>query len=324
VPRLSVVIPCPGGAAEFDGALVAVLQNRPADCEVLVVHGEPYDDPYALDSEVRFIRASCHDLASLANIGIEQATGEIVHLIGCGLAALEGWTVPALAQFKDPEVAAVSPVVLAADRQRVHSAGVRWSLGGARQVVANQRVLLAGAGRQRSKILGPTLAAGFYRREVLVALGGFEVGLGDSLADVAAALAIRSLGRLHVCEPASRLFLSEDRPNKASCGFAAGRAAERLFWRHASSGGMALSVGLHTASVVADVLRQAPHLAALTSLAGRIAAWCEVGSVQRHQQHIAAAAEQLEELAKLQSVIRLPASSVQPAADAKTSRRRAA
>ena len=188
VPRLSVVIPCPGGATDFDGTLVAVLQNRPADCEVLVVHGEPYDDPYALDSEVRFVRATCHDLASLANIGIEQATGEIVHLIGCGLTAQEGWTVPAVAQFKDPEVATVSPVVLAADRQHVHAAGVRWSLGGARQVVADDRVLLAGAGRLRSKILGPTLAAGFYRRDVLAALGGFEAGLGDSLARTLARL----------------------------------------------------------------------------------------------------------------------------------------
>jgi len=55
VPRLSIVIPCLGGAAEFDATLVSVLQHRPADCEVLVIHNEPYDDPYALGHEVRFV-----------------------------------------------------------------------------------------------------------------------------------------------------------------------------------------------------------------------------------------------------------------------------
>jgi hypothetical protein len=78
------VIPCQGGAAEFDGTLVSVLQNRPADCEIVVVHRDPYDDPYGLGSEVRFIRSDGHQLVGLANLGIEQARGEVVHLLGCG------------------------------------------------------------------------------------------------------------------------------------------------------------------------------------------------------------------------------------------------
>ena len=68
VPRLSIVIPCLGGAADFDGTLVSVLQNRPADCEVLVLHTEPYDDPYGLRNEVRFMesRGSLVDLLNVA------------------------------------------------------------------------------------------------------------------------------------------------------------------------------------------------------------------------------------------------------------------
>jgi len=324
VPRLSIVIPCLGGAAEFDGTLVSVLQNRPADCEVLVVHKQPYDDPYALHSEVRFVRATGAALVELVNVGIEQAGGEIVHLMGCGLAVQEGWTQPAMAHFDDPEVAAVSPIVLATARQRVHSAGVRWSLGGARQVVADQRVLLPGAGRLRSRILGPTLAAGFYRRDVLTALGGFEVGLGDVLADVGAALSIRALGRLHVCEPAARLAMIEDCAEAIGRGFQTRCAAERLFWRHAAARGTALSIILHGLCILADTIGQAPQLSTLTSLVGRIAALCELGAVHRYQQHLAAAAEQLDNHAKLRSVIRLPVSSERPAEAVKTSRKRAA
>jgi hypothetical protein len=312
-----------GGAAEFDGTLVSVLQNRPSDCELLVLHTQPYDDPYGLGSEVRFIRHDCDQLTGLANIGIEHARGEIVHLLGCGLQAVEGWTSPALAHFDDPEVATVSPVVLAEDGQRVRSAGVRWTLGGARQVVADQRVLLPGAGRLRAKILGPLLTAGFYRRDVLLALGGFEQGLSEDAADVAAALAIDELGRLQVCEPASQLLVGE-MPAAAGRGFTASRGAERLFWRYARERGLPLSLGFHAASVLADVLIQAPRLSAITALLGRAAALCEWSATQRHQQRMSNAAAQLESLAAQRAVIRLPAASEKAATPEPAVRRKKA
>jgi hypothetical protein len=324
VPRLSIVIPCTGGAAEFDGTLVSVLQNRPVDCEVLVVHGEPYDDPYSLDSEVRFIRHASGSIVELINAGLEQTAADVVHVISCGLVAQEGWTEPALAHFADEEVAAVSPVVLAADGQRVHAAGVRWAIGGKRKIVSDQRVLLPGAGRLRSRIVGPTLAAGFYRREVLAALGGFDSGLAEPLADVDAALAIRQLGQLHVCEPTSRLALSEAHAERTNCGFTAGRSAERLFWRYAKSRGLAISLGAHALSIITDVLKQAPSLPALTSLLGRAAALCEIGAVQQHQRNLAAASDKLEGVAKLRAVIRMPANASRAAEAAPVRQRRAA
>src|SRR3954469_4194264 len=67
VPRLSIVIPCLGGAADFDATLVSVLQNRPGDCEVLVAHSEPYDDPYRLHGEVHFIHVEEHSTVGLLN-----------------------------------------------------------------------------------------------------------------------------------------------------------------------------------------------------------------------------------------------------------------
>ena len=71
MPRLTILIPCVGGAAAFDATLVSVLQHRPADCEVLLVHTEPYDDPYDLAGEVQFLRTdrSCK-LVDLLNEGL--------------------------------------------------------------------------------------------------------------------------------------------------------------------------------------------------------------------------------------------------------------
>jgi hypothetical protein len=150
VPRLSIVIPCLGGAAEFDGTLVSVLQNRPKDCEILVVHTEPYDDPYQLSGDVSFLRHPQASLVELVNAALERTAGEIIHIVGCGLEVADGWTADAVAHFDDPEVAAVSPAVLTTDGS-LSSAGIRYTLGGGRRLVTDQRLLRPGTARLRTK-----------------------------------------------------------------------------------------------------------------------------------------------------------------------------
>ena len=59
MPRLSIVIPVLGDSQQLDDTLVSVLENRPANCEILVVHNEPYHDPYHLSDEVQFVEAQC-------------------------------------------------------------------------------------------------------------------------------------------------------------------------------------------------------------------------------------------------------------------------
>jgi hypothetical protein len=322
VPRLSIVIPCLGGAAEFDGTLVSVLQQRPADCEVLVVHTAAYDDPYDLAGEVRFLqRPAQRQVVELINEGLAAAAGEIVHVLGCGLEASEGWTQPALQHFDDPDVAAVSPLVLHGDSQ-IAAAGVRYSLGGTRRVVADRRLLSPGTGRLRAGILGPTLAAGFYRRNVLAALDGFDVQMGDYLADVDLALSLKSLGRLHVCEPASRLVQAANvNAHGAHCGFNSGRAAQRMFRRHAG-GQSAAALALYPFSLAGDLVRQGLGFSAAVSLVGRVAAALELGQASQQQERIDRATQRLEELAELRATIRMPTSL--PAAVSTAAQRRAA
>ena len=78
---------------------------------------------------------------------LELATGDVIHIVGCGLEVREGWTLPAIQHFDDPEVAAVSPVVMSTSGEDVLAAGIRWTLGGGRRVISDSRVLSA---RQRS------------------------------------------------------------------------------------------------------------------------------------------------------------------------------
>jgi hypothetical protein len=290
VPRLSIVIPCRGGAAEFDATLVSVLQNRPADSEVLVVHTAAYDDPYDLRGEVNFLQESAEQTARLINAGLREAQGELVLVVGCGLEIVEGGLAAALAQFRDPDVASVTPLVVTPEQSLV-AAGVYWSWGGRRQVASDRRLLLPGSARLRSKILGPTLAAGLYRRAVLDALQGFDESVGDGLADVELALAIRALGRLNVCEPALRLVASQPLEATAVTGFAHGRGAERLFWRYGPSLG---DMTLHPVAVLADLAKPGgAALARAGAVAGRLAALAEAALDSSGRRRLEAAAERL-------------------------------
>jgi hypothetical protein len=292
-----------GGASEFDGALVSVLQNRPADCEVIVVHGETYDDPYHLRGEVNFIHASDASPIEMLNTALHQSGGEVVHILGCGLQTTDGWTEPALSHFHDPQVAAVAPAILSADGQTLLSAGVGWSLGGARHVRRDPRITEPGNGRLRAKILGPTLAAAFYRRDVLLAMDGFDTLVGIELADIAMALAIESLGRLHVAEPASQLICPLGEIAPAASEYRRSCDAERVFWRHTGRQSALLAIGIHGLSVACGVLTsKAPLLA----LAGRLRALVEFGAVQRHDERLALAANRLAELETLRAKSRKP------------------
>jgi len=323
VPRLSIVIPCVGGAADFDGTLVSVLQHRPADCQVLVVHTEPYDDPYRLTGEVDFLAHSGSSLTALINAALKEVRGEIVHVVGCGLEVTEGWTDAALAHFAEADVASVSPLVLGGDGSTIVSAGVRLTAGGRRAIARDRRLISAGAGRLRAAVQGPTLAAGFYRRDTLSAVDGFDESLGDTMADIDAALTMRTLGHLHVCEPASRLLqATDDLDSGAASGLAAGRAAERIFWRHCVDQGLALPLALHALVVAGSLIAAGLRFGAFAELLGRLAACAEVGAAGRYRQRLLAARQRLDELATLRTTIRMPVKAA--ASEAAVPRRRAA
>jgi hypothetical protein len=300
VPALSIIIPCLGDAAEFDGTLVSVLQHRPADCEVIVVHRLPYDDPYDLGDEVRFLHWPGNSLVELLNAAIAEAEGDVLHVLACGLEATDHWTSAALDHFEDPGVAAVAPVVFEAKRQAIASAGIRWTIGGRRREVTDRRVLKPGSGRLRSQIMGPTLVAGFYRREVLAALDGFEAAMGDELADVACSLALQGLERIAVFVPDSQL-VQVSRPLIAARGpLWRGKALERLFWRGAAQRGLATSLAMHGLSALADAVSQGV-MEGVLSFSGRCLAVADLAAGQRYQQTLSTAESRLAELAALRT-----------------------
>ena len=272
VLKLSILIAA-GNEAALEATLISVLQNRPADCEIVVVHDDSYQDRYDLGSEVRFVLAP----AAYGELERPEPRGgclsrTVLHVLRCGAEAMDGWTNSVLAHFADPRVATVSPLVLNKLGDRVESAGLDYRPGGRRVPVAQGRATDS-LQPDATRILGPTLDAAFYRTAAMRLIRGpFHPTLGSEYADVDVALRLQQAGYRAVCEPASRVAAPAARPRRNA--LASGWLAERLFWRHFRSFGnrsVVNHVGLIIAEAAGSVIRP---LEAGRSI-GRAAGWLE-------------------------------------------------
>jgi hypothetical protein len=265
---LSIVIPIVGDAQGLDDTLVSVLENRPAHCDVIVVHNQPYHDPYNLSDEVRFVEVDRGaNLAECWNQGFALARSPVVHVLACGVEATPGWTDAAMPHFADPAVAAVAAVVVDRDdRQKIISAGQNYRIEGAVwELAQGQRLNDTNVASQ--KIIGPNPSAAFYRASAVQSVGGFSPSLGDSVASIDLALALRQAGFRCVCEPQC-LAHAAATPRRTSA-FQQGRNHERLFWRWASTHGRVASWIGHGALLAGQSVISLWHPSMIAQLVGR-------------------------------------------------------
>jgi GT2 family glycosyltransferase len=249
---LSIVISVLGNPSRLDDTLVSVLENRPANCEIIVVHTEPYDDPYQLAGEVRFLKARRKaGLAECWNLALAASQAPVVHVLACGVEVTAGWADAALRHFHDPQVAAVAAVVLHRDdRQKVVSAGLGYRAEGTVWRLHRGKVA-SDARNDTDELRGPDVLAAFYRTSALEAIGGFSRWATASLAGIDVALALRHAGFRCESEP-DCIVRADDAAIRERPGFRHGRDAERLFWRWASTHGRLRSLAAHAALLVGE------------------------------------------------------------------------
>ena len=265
MPRLSVVIPAVGSIESLESTLVSVLENRPDDCEILVVLNQEYQDPYSLSGEVRFIEAERGaSYIQCANRGVVDSAAPFIHLLASGCEVTEGWADAALAPFVDRRVAMVSPTVYDRLRpERMLALGVGYSLGGGRRLVTQKsRDKFAPA------ILGPTSLAGFFRRTAIESAAQFCESLGN-LADVDLALSLQAAGWKAISQRQSRVFAGASVPFEET-GFRRALCAERLFWRNVGRIGRAASLAMHPLTIFTDWLHSLGEWGGIPNAAGRL------------------------------------------------------
>ncbi|MHB8969202.1 MAG: glycosyltransferase family 2 protein [Pirellulaceae bacterium] len=278
MPRLSIVIPCVQDAVFFESTLASVLQNRPANCEVLIVQPRLYDDPFELGGEVRFLQAPVDSsTVDLINFGIQSAVGAVVHVLTCDSEVTDGWTEPALHHFDDPTVGSVSPRVVGPDGTTVVSRGVRYAAGGRRKLRVKAPSRWQSAERH---VAGPTLSAGFYCRQAVLDVGGFCRQVGDELADVDLALALQSVG-LRAIHEANSTVLTKSSAPKSVPSFRRGLQAQRLFWRNGALCGWSRALLSHPCILVGEILGNLHRPTIVLQLLGRAVATSEFAAYRR-------------------------------------------
>ncbi len=198
MPRLSIIVPHQHQDSQLEATLLSLLENRPDDSEIIVIHDGSYRDPYELADEVIFIEEDrSSNTLKLLNAGVMAACSPAVCVLLDGATVTDGWSEAALSTLLESEtsVAAVAVAVQTSRGQTSHGIDARLlnrpSFAQAGRVEANSA---------RAECIGPVLACGFYRRKVLLALGGWNEELEEQAADVELALALGSLGLACQCD----------------------------------------------------------------------------------------------------------------------------
>jgi hypothetical protein len=287
VPTLACIIPVTGTTAGLETTLLSVLERRPDDCEVLVVLGTPYDDPYSLQGEVQFLDAErCAGLVDCINVGLTATNAPFIHVLANGFEATDGWTEQALAQFSNPRVASVTPAIYDIEtRAQLRSAGVGYRSGGRRTLCTT---LLAADGDANLSI-GPSVHAAFYRKSALEALGRvLPSEMGDELADLDLALSLRRTGWLNAIAPTCKV-LGPAIETSGSRGLVSGLQSERFFWRQAGAMGRGSEIVSHVPAVLGSLLRSTWR--APVQALGRFFAMCQFGNYRQYQQLLASATQ---------------------------------
>jgi hypothetical protein len=280
VARLAIIVPHLGRPKLLEETLVSVLSNRPDDCEVLVVLGRAYDDPYELEGEVQFVRLPRRaGWVESLNAGIERSRAPVVHLLACGAEVAEGWADAALPHFDDPRVAAVAPLVLDQEHpEQVIAAGISYHMGGLIRALACGKPASA-VPRQPRGVLAPHPAAAFYRRSILETVGrdhpldGARRRAGERLAGIDLGLVLRQLGLRTVLEPHCRVAVRPEAMFRRG-DFRDAMESERFFWRWASTIGLLRSLPLHGVLLTGESVRSLWNLSIVSRWAGRLAGVC--------------------------------------------------
>ncbi|MBN2296768.1 MAG: hypothetical protein JXM70_30360 [Pirellulales bacterium] len=285
--RLSIIIPLTGSVQRMEDSLVSVLENRPDNCQIVVVLNEVYADPYDLKDEVRFVYTpiGCSPVECL-NRGIDAAEGQIVHVLTPGTEVSPGWTEAALAHFEDRRVSAVAPLILRRDDpHRVVSAGLEYCRGGSFRRTA-QGSQLAGIPHQARSTLGPDMLAGFYRKSALDLVDRFCGETGAAYSAVDLAMKLQHAGSECVFEPDSRVYAHESITINEGVVLET-LQAERLFWRWAPSQGLLGSLPIHAFAICWHVFRAFPRPSMTGRIVGRFLGLCGIGLHGRHYRHMA-------------------------------------
>ncbi len=302
MPRLSCILPVMDRVAEMEPTLISLLENRPSDCEILLVLTVPYDDPYELGSEVRFLQAPPRsDVLAAVNLALSKVESPFIHLLSVGMAVTPQWSDRAMAHFSDPHIAAVAPVIRdMADPATVLSGGWEYdSSGGPWQIGvtelaqhadnehdAGDAAILSLQGKSAARsIIGPLYQAAFYRTMALELLGGrLPTACGTTWSDVDLGLMLHYIGYDAVVETSSVVLGTAHTIERTpQLGYTSGRHSEELYFRNSAHASWFDVLVRHPLQVVGELCGSITQPRKLLQTLGRASKWTNSSQWKKHR-----------------------------------------
>ncbi len=297
-PALSIVIPSHNRPDLLQACLASVVRHAPADVEMIVVDDASPDQAAGRVADsfpgIRVIRLRHRrGFCSAANAGLRAAQGPVVELLNDDTEVAAGWAGPALAVFADPTVAAVAPLVLkwSKDRAapwRIDSAGDRYYVGGIAGKHGHGKVT-SGSDLHPGRVFGASASSAFYRRDLVLQVGGFPENFGAYFEDVDLAFRLNHAGYRIVFEPAARVFhrvsASHGRSGRLLLEQQS-RNEERVFWRNIPDPLLGSALPRHAAVLAAKAWWRWERGGFWPFLTGRLRAWGEARELVNHRRRL--------------------------------------
>ncbi len=214
------------------------------------------------------------------NAGLRAALAPVVQVLNDDTEVLPGWAqTPPLRLRQAARVAAVAPLVLRwPDGEVIDSAGDEYDAGGFAYSRGRGR-RLSPEWLQPCEVFSAAGSAAFYRREVLLNLGGFPEDFGAYFDDVDVGFRLRRAGYRCRYEPASRILhhgsASHGRCPRRRLAEQLARNEERVFCRHLPHERRLRLLTRHAAVLGAKGIRRWADGTLLPFLLGRVRAWVE-------------------------------------------------
>ena len=294
-PPLSIVVPSHKRADLLHLCLQSVCRHAPPGTEILVVDDASLEGIVSATARrfdgVRVLRLERHSgFCIAANTGLRAANAAVVELLNDDTEVSSGWAEAALGHFDDRSIGAVAPLVLcgAGEPPRVDSAGDRYFAGG----IAGKR----GHGQplgpewlQGGDVFGASASSAFYRRDLVLSLGGFPEHFSAYFEDVDLAFRLHWAGARVRFEPRARVW----HRMSGSYGVPAGELLQRqsrneelVFWRNLPASSLWRALPLHAAVVAAKAWRRWREGQLLPFVRGRLQVLGEAAAIVRHRRRL--------------------------------------